>query len=84
MIKKSAIILSFILAVGANAQDIHFSQFYNAPLKLNPGNAGAFRGDLRVISNYRNQWSSINSAFKTYGFSVDVPVSKSFGTTTLA
>ena len=76
MIKKSAIILSLILVVGANAQDIHFSQFYNAPLKLNPGNAGAFRGDLRVISNYRNQWSSINSAFKTYGFSVDVPVFK--------
>ena len=36
MIKKSAIILSFILAVGANAQDIHFSQFYNAPLKIKP------------------------------------------------
>jgi type IX secretion system PorP/SprF family membrane protein len=58
------------------SQDIHFSQFYNAPMKLNPANTGAFDGDLRVISNYKNQWASIESPFKTYGFSADLQAFK--------
>ncbi len=69
--KKILIILflsNIILAVG---QDVHFSQFYNSPLTINPANAGAFNGDIRAYSNYRNQWSSIQSAYKTYSFSVE-------------
>ena len=76
MIKYSCIILFLIQFVCVPAQDLHFTQFYNAPLKLNPANAGAFKGDLRVISNYRNQWSSIQSPFKTFAFSIDLPVFK--------
>lgn len=39
-----------------SAQDIHFSQFGNSPLNLNPGLTGAFGGDMRFVANYRNQW----------------------------
>ena len=76
MMKKSSIIVFVFFFSFCSAQDLHFTQFYNAPMKLNPGNTGAFKGDLRVISNYRNQWSSIESPYRTFGFSVDLPVLK--------
>ena len=40
------------------AQDIHFSQYYNAPLALNPALAGIYEGDRRFGATYRNQWQS--------------------------
>ena len=54
-----------------NAQDVHFSQYYNTPAFVNPANVGAFNGDLRGIINYRNQWSSIDSPFETAAFSLE-------------
>lgn len=39
-----------------NGQDIHHSQFYTAPLNLNPGLTGIFNGDQRLALNYRRQW----------------------------
>ena len=44
----------FVLAL--SAQDIHFSQFGNSPINLNPGLTGAFGGDMRFVANYRSQW----------------------------
>jgi len=38
------------------AQDPHFSQFYAAPLYLNPALAGTSAGNYRVGVNYRDQW----------------------------
>lgn len=57
-----------------SAQDPHFSQFFNAPLHLNPAMSGVFDGQFRVAANYRNQWSSIlgADAFKTMHASVDM------------
>ena len=37
---------------------------------------GAFNGDIRLIANYRNQWSSISTPFKTFGFSYDMGLMK--------
>lgn len=53
------------------SQDIHFSQFYNSPLNLNPGLIGAFKGEFRLVANQRNQWSSVTTPYSTYGLSVD-------------
>lgn len=53
------------------AQDIHFSQFNNSPLTLNPANTGAFNGSVRAIINYKDQWGKVTTPFKTYGFSCD-------------
>ncbi len=55
----------------ANAQDPHFSQFYNAPMQLNPALAGLIQGDTRATVNYRSQWSSIATPFQTMAGAVD-------------
>ncbi len=53
------------------AQDIHFTQFYDSPLNLNPALAGQFNGAVRVNGNYRHQWQSIKKAFSTAAISAD-------------
>ncbi|HOK37468.1 MAG TPA: PorP/SprF family type IX secretion system membrane protein [Bacteroidales bacterium] len=53
------------------AQDIHFSQFFAAPLFTNPANTGLFDGDLRFVLNQKNQWNSFTNAYRTFGGSVD-------------
>ncbi len=54
------IVLVVMLALQANAQDLHFSQFFNAPLVTNPANTGFIPdADYRVGGSYRNQWSAI-------------------------
>lgn len=49
------------------AQDLHFSQYYNSPLLINPANTGfAPDVDYRVGINYRNQWASVTpNPYKT-------------------
>ncbi len=54
----------------AFAQDPEFSQFYAAPLHLNPALAGISQGP-RIAVNYRNQWPGFNDAFVTYALSYD-------------
>jgi type IX secretion system PorP/SprF family membrane protein len=49
----------------ANAQDIHFSQFFETPLLRNPGLAGIFTGDYRFQMVYRDQWRSVTDGYKT-------------------
>ncbi len=57
--------LVFVMNLAANGQDIHFSQFYEAPLARNPALAGIFTGDLRIQGLHRDQWNTINVPFKT-------------------
>jgi type IX secretion system PorP/SprF family membrane protein len=49
------------------AQDIHFSQFGNSPVNLNPGLAGVFGGDMRFAAVYRDQHRSIPVPYQTVG-----------------
>ncbi len=51
-------------------QDPEFSQYYSAPLYLNPAFSGT-AADHRFIANHRNQWPSITNGFVTYAFSYD-------------
>lgn len=71
MIKKN-VALSLVLLVSSFciAQDIHFSQFDETPLLLNPANAGVPH-EVRAIANYKSQWQSVNAPFKTIAVSVD-------------
>lgn len=57
------------------AQDIHFSQFDETPLQLNPANAGV-QHDIRIITNYKNQWQSVGSPYKTFALSGDFKLLK--------
>ena len=45
------------------AQDVLMSQYFNAPLHLNPALAGVSFGP-RVTLNYRNQWSGMGDGFQ--------------------
>lgn len=58
----------------AKSQDPHFSQFFSSPLTLSPAFTGKFDGNLRVAGNYRNQWPTINQAYRTGTVSVDFPI----------
>jgi len=73
MKKRFFILILFVSIIGfCKAQDIHFSQFDNSPLLINPSLSGEFKGKGRFIFNYRNQWSSITkNSFRTYAFSSD-------------
>lgn len=52
----------------SRAQDLHFSQWFNAPLMTNPANTGFIPdADYRLGVNYRNQWSTVMSLpYKTF------------------
>jgi len=63
--------LAMILAFRAEAQDIHFSQFFEAPLLRNPSLAGIFEGDVRVQGVYRDQWQSVTNAYRTGSFNAE-------------
>lgn len=58
------ILLMLVLSMPVTAQDPQFSQFYAAPLYLNPAFAGA-TGQARAGINYRNQWPAIDANFTT-------------------
>lgn len=66
MIRTLLLLLCFILVFEGvvTAQDPQFSQFYAAPLYLNPAMAGS-TGQARAGINYRNQWPAIDANFTT-------------------
>jgi type IX secretion system PorP/SprF family membrane protein len=72
----STLIVCFVLASAATAQDPNFSQFFASPLTLNPALTGKFDGVYRVAGNFRNQWPTINNAFVTRTASVDFGILK--------
>lgn len=71
MKKGLTILLLSFFAASTNAQDIHFSQFFETPLLRNPALAGIFSGDVRVQSVYRDQWNSVTQAYKTGSFNIE-------------
>lgn len=54
-----------------HAQDIHFSQFNQAPARLNPALTGQFKGAYRLAGIYRSQWASVSVPYSTVAFSGD-------------
>jgi type IX secretion system PorP/SprF family membrane protein len=56
-------------------QDIHFSQFYLAPLQLNPATAGGL-ANTQASLNYKTQWSSVADAYQTYSGAFDLAITK--------
>ncbi len=72
MPKRIIILLLGLLPVSwAQAQiDPQFSQFYAAPLMVNPGYTGSVEAH-RVIFNGRIQWPNLPQAYQTMAFSYD-------------
>ena len=48
-----------LMAAAAAGQDVHLTQFYAAPLSLNPALTGGFDGQLRASVNYRDQYRGL-------------------------
>ncbi len=73
--------LLLVLVAPLSAQDPVFSQFYAAPLRLNPALAGVSTAP-RLTANYRAQHTTYPSAFTTIAASYEQPIQKtpsSFG-----
>lgn len=64
-------VLMLLCSTWVTAQDPQFSQFYAAPLYLNPAFAGSTQ-QARAGINYRNQWPSIDANFTTVSAYADV------------
>ncbi|MDE3235899.1 MAG: PorP/SprF family type IX secretion system membrane protein [Bacteroidota bacterium] len=59
-------LLQCIAIYKLQAQDLHFSQYFNAPLLVNPANTGFDpEHDYRIGGNYRNQWANLGNPYKT-------------------
>lgn len=57
--------VAILSGFGATAQDPQYSQYYAAPLYMNPAMAGSELTG-RIGFNYRNQWPSIDAQFTTF------------------
>lgn len=74
MLKRYLCLLAFLaLVLPLTAQDPVFSQFYAAPLRLNPALAGISTAP-RLTANYRAQHTSFPSAFSTIAASYEQPI----------
>jgi hypothetical protein len=77
---KSFFYFSFLLTLllccwntRLTAQDKHFTQFYAAPLALNPALTGALDGKYRVSTIYRDQWRKVlDEPIKTFAVGADL------------
>lgn len=65
------LVLLLLLTLPVKAQDIHFSQFFEAPLLRNPSLAGIFKGDIRAQTVYRSQWNNVTDAYRTASLNIE-------------
>ena len=65
LLRQGLVVVFVLFSVVAKTQDLHFSQFYEAPLVRNPALAGLFEGDVRAQLVYRNQWGSVTTPYQT-------------------
>lgn len=73
--KITCCFLLIIAGYAVNGQDLHFSQYFNTPLLVNPANTGFNPDyDFRVGGNYRNQWASVGNPYKTMNLWGDIKV----------
>jgi type IX secretion system PorP/SprF family membrane protein len=72
--KVICIIISIFLFLVSRAQEPQFTQFYSAPLFMNP----AFTGltyEHRFTATYRNQWPGVKTGYSTYMAAYDYNIS---------
>jgi type IX secretion system PorP/SprF family membrane protein len=73
----SIFICAVAMAMGASAQDTHYSQYNYAPLLLNPALAGLNNCDYRIDAIARTQWNTVSASgntYSTFGASADFAI----------
>jgi type IX secretion system PorP/SprF family membrane protein len=78
ILRHTAFSFAMLIASHAHAQDIHFSQYYSAPLTINPALTGGFAGDYRAGVNYRSQWVSVTVPYRTFDIYGDLNLGRRF------
>lgn len=70
---KAGLFLACCIAPAAScfSQDIHFSQFHEAPMQLNPALTGAVNS-TRASLNYKDQWRSVTTPYQTIAGSYEM------------
>lgn len=66
--------MALLFSLIMKAQDPQFTQFYAAPMYLNPAFTGVTY-EHRFVANYRNQWPGISKTYQTYMASYDYNMS---------
>lgn len=78
LILCSALLSSYNMS----GQGMHFSQYYNAPMLLNPANTALMsESDFRVGANYRSQWASLPVPYNTFSGFADFQILKNHNLT---
>ena len=72
MLKKIAVAALCFAGLSVQAQDVHFSQFNDTPINLNPAYTGFFDGIYRVSVHHRNQWMSMGHPYVTSAGCFDI------------
>jgi len=73
------IVLIIASARDLKAQDPHFSQYYAAPIYLNPALTGTSDGSYRLSTVYRDQWrSALDSPLRTFSVNADTKFEMSY------
>jgi type IX secretion system PorP/SprF family membrane protein len=76
-------LIGLFILITLKAQDKHFTQFYAAPLTLNPALTGAFDGRYRAGIIYRDQWRNVlENPYRTFAASIDVKFDMELGSRT--
>ncbi len=71
-LRTAALLFLFFLKINfGNSQDIHYSQFYNSPININPAKVGIFNGDTRFNASIRDQWRGVPVPWTTVSLSYD-------------
>lgn len=67
--------IALILCIGLNTtskgQDLHYSQFYNQPMIINPALTGIYNGDHRFMFSFRDQARNIPVPYLTFSAAYD-------------
>ena len=69
------LLLTLSGAIGFSQQDPQYTHYNYNTMTVNPGYTGS-RGQLAIISLYRNQWVGVEGAPETITFGIDAPLGR--------
>lgn len=66
LLTLAILLTAYLFPLASKGQGIHFSQYYNAPLLLNPANTALMpTDDYQAGFNYRKQWATVPVPYQT-------------------
>ncbi len=73
ILRKFYLFLLTLTSISLSAQDLQFSQYYSAPMQLNPALTGGFGAKYRVSAIYRDKWRGpLGQSIGSFGGAIDL------------